>query len=879
MVKKYFSLIAFSSYLLIFLLLPTKSFAQCAGLDSSTPFEVCDIPNVSSQTIDLFPLLGVTAVPGGTWSDDDNSGGLNETTGVLNAQVIPVSGTYHYTYTVTGINGCTDNSATIEVIIGGYAGVAERASACSDDRSFNLFQIFNANSYLSPQSSGNWYDVNGTPVNSIVDAEVLGVGNHQFTYSIAAIGNCPAVSSTGFVTVFRSPEPGKPSQLILCEDSDFSVYSNLDLNDWVVGEDMGGTWTDNNGTGQITFIKDHNIDVQYIFNNYGIGTYTFTYTVLPTSPVCRVETADVRIKIEKKYDFTGATLEVRKDICESDIQTATYSGILNQGIQNIPNGQYYIDYTVSGPNGGSHTVLSTFNNGVLIFPISRNYFRQSGSFTVTITKINEFSSEGGCVNIINNLSDVLHVYKTPVLNGASLTLAVTCQNKSSQALISNASGLEDGAYTILYNVSGTNTATAQTATVNVINGSGSFTIPSNLNSNSGNAIITITNITNAATPYCTNTANLNGNLIINKLPEVTNLKIGVSDDCFNKTFSASVTGLGTLTNVTITYLLSGSNSAVQTVTLAVIDGKANFTIPAILLPNTGSTTISITNLVNNDTTCDVNLTTVYDTFVINAIPAAPVSGNRPFCKVDRATIANLVPNGPQYKWYNSSALTTPLPNTYILKSEDYWVTETSTAGCTSSSTMITVTVSDSPAPILDTDGQNFCGLENPVILDLSNNTNVASTVVWYDAVSNGNLLTPSTLLIDNKTYYGFDLSTSTNCISEDHLEVKVSLSHCDETEYETFFVPDGFSPNGDNVNDTFTILKIDFLYPNYTLEIYNRYGNVMYKGNKNKPDWDGKNSEGAGFGDGIAPNGVYFYVIHFNKDNKPPQQGRLYLNR
>lgn len=879
MVKKYFSLIAFSSYLLIFLLLPTKSFAQCAGLDSSTPFEVCDIPNVSSQAIDLFPLLGVTAVPGGTWSDDDNSGGLNETTGVLNAQVIPVSGTYHYTYTVTGINGCTDNSATIEVIIGGYAGVAERASACSDDRSFNLFQIFNANSYLSPQSRGNWYDVNGTPVNSIVDAEVLGVGNHQFTYSIAAIGNCPAVSSTGFVTVFRSPEPGKPSQLILCEDSDFSVYSNLDLNDWVVGEDMGGTWTDNNGTGQITFIKDHNIDVEYIFNNYGIGTYTFTYAVLPTSPVCRVETADVRIKIEKKYDFTGATLEVRKDICESDIQTATYSGILNQGIQNIPNGQYYIDYTVSGPNGGSHTVLSTFNNGVLIFPISRNYFRQSGSFTVTITKINEFSSEGGCVNIINNLSDVLHVYKTPVLNGASLTLAVTCQNKSSQALISNASGLEDGAYTILYNVSGTNTATAQTATVNVINGSGSFTIPSNLNSNSGNAIITITNITNAATPYCTNTANLNGNLIINKLPEVTNLKIGVSDDCFNKTFSASVTGLGTLTNVTITYLLSGSNSAVQTVTLTVIDGKANFTIPAILLPNTGSTTISITNLVNNDTTCDVNLTTVYDTFVINAIPAAPVSGNRPFCKVDRATIANLVPNGPQYKWYNSSALTTPLPNTYILKSEDYWVTETSTAGCTSSSTMITVTVSDSPAPILDTDGQNFCGLENPVILDLSNNTNVASTVVWYDAVSNGNLLTPSTLLIDNKTYYGFDLSTSTNCISEDHLEVKVSLSHCDETEYETFFVPDGFSPNGDNVNDTFTILKIDFLYPNYTLEIYNRYGNVMYKGNKNKPDWDGKNSEGAGFGDGIAPNGVYFYVIHFNKDNKPPQQGRLYLNR
>ncbi|PXY43479.1 gliding motility-associated C-terminal domain-containing protein [Flavobacterium hydrophilum] len=881
MIKKYFSLIAFSSYLLIFLLLPTKSFAQCAGLDSLTPFEVCDIPNVSSQAIDLFPLLGVTAVPGGTWSDDDNSGGLNEITGILNAQIIPFRGIYHYTYTVAGTNGCADNSATIEVIIGGYAGFAEKASACSDDTAFNLFQIFNANSYLSPQSGGSWYnDTNHSASPSVINATTFEPGTYKFTYSIAAIGSCPAVSSTGFVTVFRSPEPGTATPLILCEDSDFSIYSNLDLNDRIAGEDPGGTWTDNNGTGQITFIKDHNINVQQIFNNYGIGEYNFTYTVLPTSPVCKIETAVVRIKIEKKYDFTGAKLEVRKDICESDIQTATYSVILNQGIQKIPNGQYYIDYTVSGPNGGSNTVLATFNNGALTFPLSRNYFRQPGNFTVAITKINEFGSEGGCVNIINDISDVLHVYKTPVLTGAFLTPAVTCQNKSTQAVISNASGLEDGAYTILYNVAGSNTATAQVAAINVIGGNSSFTIPSNLNSNSGNSVITITNITNAATPYCTNTANLTGNLIINKLPEVPNLKVEVLDNCFNKPFTASVTGLGLLTNVTVSYVLSGSNIATsQTVTLVVTNGKADFVIPAILLPNTGSTAISIINLVNNDTTCDVNLTTVSDAFAINPIPIAPASVDQPFCKADGATIASLVPNGSRYKWYNSVTLTTPLASNYVLKSEDYWVTETSAAGCTSPATMITVTVSNLPAPVLDTDGQNFCGLQNPTISDLSNNTNASSTIVWYDAINNGNLLSSTTPLTDNTIYYGFDFSSVTDCHSEDHLEVKVSLSHCGDTEYETFFIPDGFSPNGDNVNDTFKILKIDFLYPDYKIEIYNRYGNVLFKGNKNKPDWDGRNSEGGGMGDGIAPNGVYFYVIHFNKENKPPQQGRLYLNR
>jgi gliding motility-associated-like protein len=880
MVKKYFSLIAFSSYFVIFLLFPTKSFAQCAGLDSSTPYDVCDISNPASKTISLFAILGGNPVVGGTWSDDDNSGGLNTITGILNAQVIPVSAKYHYTYTVTGVNGCTDNSATVEVIIGGYSGIAEKASACSDDNAFNLFQIFNGSNYLSPQSGGSWHnDTMNSNAASVINAESLGIGTFQFTYSIPEIGSCPAVSSTGFVTVYRSPEPGTPSSLILCEDSDFSIYSNLDLNSLVADEDIGGTWKDDNGTGQITFVKDHNIDLQYIFNHYGIGAYTFTYTVLPTSPVCDKETAIVRIKIEKKFDFTGAKLEVRKDICESEILTATYSVIITKGIQNIPNGQFYVTYNVSGPNGGTNTILDRFDNGVLNFGISRNYFRQPGNFTVTITNIVDVNSEGGCVNIINNLSDILHVYKTPDLNGAILSPVTTCQNKSTQTLISNASELEDGTYTILYKIAGSNTATAQTAMINVIGGNASFSIPSNLNSNSGNSIITITNITNVATPFCTNTANLSGNLIINKLPDATNLKVDVLDDCSNKPFVASVTGLGTLTNVTISYLLSGSNSAVQTITLAVTNGKANFTIPAILLPNAGSTIISLTNLVNNDTTCDVNLTTVSDAFAINAIPIAPLAENQPFCKADGATIANLIPNGARYKWYNSSTLTTPLTNTYVLKSEAYWVTETSAAGCTSEPTMITVTVSDSPAPILDTDGQNFCGLENPTIFDLSNNTNVASTVVWYDAVTNGNVLASTTPLTDNATYYGFDLPTATNCISQDHIEVKVSLSHCDDSEYETFFVPDGFSPNGDNVNDTFKILKIDFLFPNYSLEIYNRYGNVLFKGNKNKPDWDGRNSEGAGFGDGIAPNGVYFYVIHFNKDNKSPQQGRLYLNR
>ena len=77
----------------------------------------------------------------------------------------------------------------------------------------------------------------------------------------------------------------------------------------------------------------------------------------------------------------------------------------------------------------------------------------------------------------------------------------------------------------------------------------------------------------------------------------------------------------------------------------------------------------------------------------------------------------------------------------------------------------------------------------------------------------------------------------------------------------------------------FRIPGIEFIYPDYVLEIYNRYGTVLFKGNKNKPQWDGRSSQEANSIDGIAANGIYFYILYYNKNNKGPKQGRLYLNR
>jgi hypothetical protein len=64
-----------------------------AGTDN-VALDICDITNVSSKSIDLNAQLGLHT-SGGIWKDEDRSGGLNRTTGILNAQLIRRrSGTY-----------------------------------------------------------------------------------------------------------------------------------------------------------------------------------------------------------------------------------------------------------------------------------------------------------------------------------------------------------------------------------------------------------------------------------------------------------------------------------------------------------------------------------------------------------------------------------------------------------------------------------------------------------------------------------------------------------------------------------------------------------------------------------------------------------------
>ena len=85
------------------------------------------------------------------------------------------------------------------------------------------------------------------------------------------------------------------------------------------------------------------------------------------------------------------------------------------------------------------------------------------------------------------------------------------------------------------------------------------------------------------------------------------------------------------------------------------------------------------------------------------------------------------------------------------------------------------------------------------------------------------------------------------------------------------------SANTDSYNDTFFIGGLRDIFLNFKIEIYSRWGRLLWTGNQNTENWDGYVKDGVGSKN--APDGTYFYLLFLNDIDYPaPLQGFLYLN-
>jgi gliding motility-associated-like protein len=200
---------------------------------------------------------------------------------------------------------------------------------------------------------------------------------------------------------------------------------------------------------------------------------------------------------------------------------------------------------------------------------------------------------------------------------------------------------------------------------------------------------------------------------------------------------------------------------------------------------------------------------------------------------------------------SSSALTDPKkrynsPGRYTVT-----LTATNAAGCVSDpfSQQVNVFLQ----PVVDA-GPSFVVPQGSVVNFLSVANDPGLVFLWTPTPD----LTPASLLRASVTalqdqVYRLTATGQNGCTATDTVSVKI---------LKTVKIPNVFSPNGDGVNDRWNIENMAD-YPGCTLQVFNRYGQLVYSVAGYNTPWDGKVNGRD------LPVGVYYYVINLKNGFKP----------
>lgn len=115
-------------------------------------------------------------------------------------------------------------------------------------------------------------------------------------------------------------------------------------------------------------------------------------------------------------------------------------------------------------------------------------------------------------------------------------------------------------------------------------------------------------------------------------------------------------------------------------------------------------------------------------------------------------------------------------------------------------------------------------------------------------------------------YFMYTLCNDVGC---DTATVVVNTA-CVETPDE-IIIYDGFSPNDDGMNETFTIENIE-MHPDNEVFVYSRWGTLVFEAKGYTNFWDGK------YRGTSLPDGTYFYMVYLD-NRRQVFKGPLQINR
>jgi gliding motility-associated-like protein len=254
--------------------------------------------------------------------------------------------------------------------------------------------------------------------------------------------------------------------------------------------------------------------------------------------------------------------------------------------------------------------------------------------------------------------------------------------------------------------------------------------------------------------------------------------------------------------------------------------------------------------------------------IVKPKPVASISGPTQACAGDTLTLtASSNINGSTFSWQPGGDPATQL---IVSPTEDITYGLVAKAdGCSSDTAYLSIEVD--PLPSLSApDSAIICPGEQITLNAVSDDP--GAVFIW-----NAGEFTGSTYVLSPPESVEISVyAAGTICTSEVKIVVAEVLENCNCQ----VTVPNIFTPNGDGVNDEFSVQDPQkCAFTEYKLLIYNRWGNAVWKAENVSEVWNGKSLFGN------APDGTYYYVLTFSYkpgSNEPKQsveKGILVISR
>ncbi|MEX1003527.1 MAG: gliding motility-associated C-terminal domain-containing protein [Crocinitomicaceae bacterium] len=335
----------------------------------------------SSVTIGADPIYNVDGSDY-AWDNGAGSGTLDLVGGTDNGQVSvsPASNTT-YTVTLTDPNGCIGTDATnVTVVTPPNAGTNGTVDICTNEPSVDLFTLLGG----TPDGGGTWSGPSVLTNGDQGTFDPATMSGGTYTYTVTGTAPCPDATADVIVNLTTGPNAGTNGSVSFCPtDAAADLFNELGGT-----PDNGGVWSgpstlDNGDQGTFDPATDNS------------GTYTYTVSVAG----CPDATADVAVNITTGAD---ATIDPAGPFCLEDNSvnltavdgggdwsgpgiTDAVAGTFDPSAAGV--GTHTVTYTISGGCGDSDTediIVNAMDDPAFTYP-QNNYCLSEPNPTPTVT--------------------------------------------------------------------------------------------------------------------------------------------------------------------------------------------------------------------------------------------------------------------------------------------------------------------------------------------------------------------------------------------------------------------------------------------------------------------------------------------------------------